>query len=91
VCVGGCGPACVYSLVGGSDSESPKGPGKLTLLLSLWCSFPIPFGACNPSSYSSIRVPKLHPLFDCGCLHLSESLLSETSQRIAILVSCQQT
>jgi hypothetical protein len=29
----------------------------------------IPFRAYNPSSYSSIRVPKLHPLFGCG--HLS--------------------
>jgi hypothetical protein len=32
-----------------------------------------PSGPPNPSSYFSIRVPKLHPLFGGGCLHLSES------------------
>jgi hypothetical protein len=51
-------------LVGGSVSESPKGPGWLTLLVFLWSSY----SSSNPSVYSSIRVPKLHPLFGCGCL-----------------------
>ena len=37
------------------------------------CGVSIPFRAFNPSSYFSIRVPKLRPLFVCGCLHLSES------------------
>jgi hypothetical protein len=32
-----------------------------------------PSGDCDPSSYSFIRVPKLHPLFGCGGQHLSES------------------
>ena len=38
--------------------------------------FPVEFLSpqrpCNPSSYSSIRVFSLHPLFGCGCLYLSE-------------------
>jgi hypothetical protein len=50
------------------------------------CGIPIPLGACNPSSYSSIKVPKLHSLFGCGCVHLSESAagwnLSENSHAI---------
>ena len=29
------------------------------------CGVPIPFWTCNPSSYSSVRVPKLHLLFGC--------------------------
>jgi hypothetical protein len=28
--------------------------------------FLFPLGHINPSSYSSIKIPKLHPLFDCG-------------------------
>ena len=38
---GGLGPARVCSLVGGSDSGSPKGPGQLTLLIFLWSSHPL--------------------------------------------------
>ena len=53
------GPACLCSLVDGSDSDSPKGPGWSS------CGIPIPFRVCNPC-YSSIRVPKLCPLFGCG-------------------------
>jgi hypothetical protein len=35
--------------------------------------FLFPSGSWNPSSYSSIRVPRLSPLFGCGCVYLSES------------------
>uniref|UniRef100_A0A8C6HNG8 Synaptotagmin-like protein 5 n=1 Tax=Mus spicilegus TaxID=10103 RepID=A0A8C6HNG8_MUSSI len=34
---------------------------------------PIPFRAFSPSSYSSIGVPELIPLFGCGSLHLFQS------------------
>ena len=66
---GGLSPACVCSLVGSSDSESPKGPG---LLVFLWNSYPL--WVLSRSSYSSIRVSKLHPLFGYGCLYLSRLL-----------------
>ena len=45
------------------------------LVVFLWSSDPL--RGCNPSSYSSVRVPKLHPLFGCGCLHLSDPQLLE--------------
>ena len=38
--------------------------------------FPVEFLSLkdhNPSSYCSVRVSKVHLLFGCGCLHLSES------------------
>lgn len=41
----------------------------LTLLVFLWSFHP--FRGCSPLPYSSIRVPKLSPLFGCGCLPLS--------------------
>jgi hypothetical protein len=55
--VGGLDPAHVRSLVSGSDSESPKGPDQLILLVFLWN--PYSLRGCNSSSYSSITVPKL--------------------------------
>ena len=36
------------------------------------CGIPIPFKTQNPSSHSSVRVPKLYPLFGCGYLCLSQ-------------------
>ena len=69
---GGLGPAHVWSLVGGSVYESPEGPGWLTVLVFLWSSYSL--RSCNPSSYSSRRVPKLYSLFDCGYTPLSESV-----------------
>jgi hypothetical protein len=52
--------------------------------------FPVEF--LSPSgtqsfSYSFIRVPKLHPLFGCGCLYLSQ-LMGGASQRTTC--SCLQ-
>ena len=78
----------VCSFIGGSDSESSKGLGWLILF-----SYrpPIPTGAHNPFSNSSIRVPKLHPLFDCGYLYLSESAtgwsLSEDSMFLSASIT----
>jgi hypothetical protein len=68
---GGLGPAHVCSLIGSSVSENPR----LQVSWLCWSSYgvSIPFGAQNPFSYSSLRVPKFYPLLDCGCLHLSES------------------
>jgi hypothetical protein len=68
---GGLGLACLCSLVGDSDSESPKGPGYMTLLIFLWSSYPLQ--VCSPSSYSPLGLSELHLLFNCRCLHLSES------------------
>jgi hypothetical protein len=36
------------------------------------CGVSIYFETCNPSPNSSIRAPKLHPLFGCWCLFLSK-------------------
>lgn len=56
-----------------------------------WPSYGVPttFEAQNLSSYSSVRFTKLHPLFGCGCLHLSE-LLGGASQKTTKLDSCLQ-
>jgi hypothetical protein len=54
----------------------------VTLLVFLWSTYHL--CGCSPYTYSSIRLPKLHPLFGCGCFHLSE-LLGEASERTAML------
>ena len=41
-----------------------------SMLVDSSCGIAISFRAHNPSSHSSIRVPKLHPLFVCGSLYL---------------------
>jgi hypothetical protein len=46
---------------------------QVSWLCSSSCGVLFFFGACNPSSYSSLRLPKLHPMFGCRCLYLSES------------------
>ena len=56
-------------------------------LLSCWssCRVAIHFRTCSSSSYSSIRIPNLPPLFVCDYLYLSESAaewrLSEDNKR----------
>ena len=86
ICTGRPSPSPVCSLVGVSDSEISNGSGYLTLLIFLRTSYPLQ--SYNPSIYSSIRVPKLHPLFGCECLDLSESVggwrLSEDTHAILL-------
>lgn len=62
--------SCVHvcSFVVGSGSESPKAPGKLTILVFLWS--PYPLGAYNHFSHSSTRLLKLLAIFGCESLHL---------------------
>jgi hypothetical protein len=59
---GGFTSAHVYSLVGGSVSESFQG-SRLGYSVGLPAEFLIPFMAINPSSNSSIRVSNLCPIF----------------------------
>ena len=65
------------SLVGGSDFQSPKGPGYLTLLVFLWSSYHLLGLQTFLLFHMSLQTP---PLFGCGCLYLSQ-LLGEASQR----------
>ena len=61
---------CLYMLFVGSVAKPQR-----SSLVDCWSFYAvsIPFWACNPSSYSSITVPKLQPLSTCECLYLSES------------------
>jgi hypothetical protein len=52
---------------------------------------PIHVGTYNPSSYSSARVPKLHPLFGCGCLYVSESAVRWSVSEDSMLPSASIT
>lgn len=87
ICVGR--PRSNLCMLFGSDSESPEGPGWLTLLVFLWGSYPL--WACNPSSYSSIRAPKLRPLFGCVCLYWSESAARWSLSEENMLLSASQS
>jgi hypothetical protein len=69
---GNLGPAHVCSLVGGLVSESPQG-SRLVDSVGLPEEFLSTFGAPSLSPNSSMRVPKLHPMFGCESLHLFES------------------
>jgi hypothetical protein len=81
ICASGIGPAHVCCLVGGSVLSPSKGPGLLILLAFLYSFYP--FGELNPSPNTSIRLPELHPIFDCESLYLFQSAagwrLSENS------------
>lgn len=69
--------------VGGSASESPNGPGQLILLVSLWSSYLL--WGCNPSSYTSIRIPKLHPYLAVGvCICLESAAGSLRGQHAPV-------
>jgi hypothetical protein len=51
------------------------------------CGVPVHFGTHNPSPYFSLRIPKLHPLFGCECLYLSESAAGWSLSENNILLS----
>ena len=71
-CAGALGPDHVCSLVGGSVSDSSQ-ESRLVDSIGLPCGDPIPSVALNPSPTSSLRVPKLCPMFGCGPLYLFHS------------------
>jgi hypothetical protein len=71
LCAGGLGPANFYWWC--FHFWDPQ-ESRIDNSIGLPVEFLSPLGY-NPSSYSSIRVPKLHPLFGCGCLHPVESVL----------------
>ena len=64
---------------------------KVSWLCWSFCRVHIPFGAHNPSFYSSIRIPKLHPLYGYGCLHLSESATGRALSEDNIFLSVNIT
>ena len=67
------GPDYVYSLVGGSVSESPQ-ESKLVDSVGLPpMEFLSPLGHLILTSNSPIRLPKLCPIFGCGSLCLFQS------------------
>lgn len=75
-------------------SPLPFSSEKVEAPLGISPPWHIRFRAHNPSSYSSIRSEKLHPLFGYGCVHLSESAvecsLSEDSQARLLSASITQ-
>ena len=71
ICAEGLGPARVCSLVGGSDSKSPKGPGQLTLLFFLWSSYS--FWGLQFFLLFFNKSPQAPSIACYACLHLSES------------------
>ena len=65
--------SCLCMFCGcGFNFAKPQG-SRLVDSVSLPVEFLSLSGAHNPSFCSSIKVPKLHPLFGCECLNLSES------------------
>jgi hypothetical protein len=84
----GLGPAHACSLISGSVSESLQG-SRLVDSVGLSVEF-YPLLGHNPSSYSSIRVPKLHLLFGCGSLHLFPMAAGRVFQRTVMPCSCLQ-
>jgi hypothetical protein len=85
---GGLGPTCFWSLV----VYTLKVPSiQVSSFCWFSCGMPIPFGACSFSSYSSIRVSKLHLLFSCGCLYLFESAAMWSLLENSMLLSASIT
>jgi hypothetical protein len=91
VCVCVCTRSSLYMFFGWWVSLWE--PPRIQVSWLFWssCGTPIPFRALNPSPNSYIRVPKLHPMFGCGSLCLSESAarwnLSEDSHARLLSVS----
>jgi hypothetical protein len=74
ICAGVPRSSSVCSLFGGSVSESLQG-SRLVDFIGLPMEFlsPLEPEISTPPPSSSLRIPKFHPVFGCGSLHLSES------------------
>jgi hypothetical protein len=72
ICIGRPKSSPCMLFFGALVSKSRRCPGYLTLLIFLWCSYSLKVLQSFPLLFH--RVPKLHPLFGCLYLHLSESL-----------------
>ena len=86
----GIGPACVFSLLDGSVSESSQRSRYLTLLVFQWSAYSphhLYFSFLNLAPNSSIRVPKLDLMSGSGFLHLLSQLHGGVFRRTAILGS----
>jgi hypothetical protein len=69
ICAEGLGQSHACSLVGGSDSVSPCGPGLVDSVGFLFL-YLTSLAPANHSSPSSSGFPKLCLVFGCGSLHL---------------------